>query len=365
MAKKWPTGIRPSGKGIRVTIYGRRGQKAVYDETIPGNAYNPSDLAAAERHRADLKRRYELGLSLGNAKPGRLEMFGDAAQRWIESTAVDVDTKRNYFNQLNRYWMPVFGERIIQEITRDEIKERVAELPLKPSSKRTVISPLTSIFEHAGVMPNPAAKIPVGKVTPGRVERYTPEERDALLAKLKGQSRVYFALLFGTGLRPGEALALTWADYDGSFLFVCKQHTSNKAKDHTKTSVDRRVYVPKWVREYLNNHDTRLAGQAIFVNTRGRPMKKADRLNDAWYEAHKTARVGTHPVRPRRPYTTRHTRASELLSQGVNPAEAAYELGHSVSMFLDIYARFVEEFANRRDMSKLEGIAFKEQQSDG
>lgn len=363
MATKRTPGIRASGNGIRITIYGKKGQKAVYDRTIPGDYYKPSDLQAAERHRAEKLARYKLGLSLEDDKPGRVHMFEEVAQKWLDSVAVDPGTGKGYSAMLNRYWMPVFRGKIIEEISRRQIIERLAELDISNSSKRTALSPLSCVFTHGGVNPNPAAKIPLGKSVKGRVDRYTPQERDALLRTLSGQARVYFALLFATGLRPGEALALTWADYDGQYLFICKQYTHGAFKGHTKNKTDRRVYVPVWCQEILNGHSTRLAGGPIFTTSKGKVMRRPDEMNKAWRAVHQKARVGAHPVRYRRPYTTRHTRASELLSRGVHPAEAAFELGQSVPIFLDVYARFVEEFGGKRDIAKLEGAAPDQQKT--
>ncbi|MFT5693492.1 MAG: integrase, partial [Oceanicoccus sp.] len=83
----------------------------------------------------------------------------------------------------------------------------------------------------------------------------------------------------------------------------------------------------------------------------GTPYLDTDVLNGKWKEAHKKARV---PYRI--PCTCRHTRASELLSIGIQPADAAKQLGHSVEMFLRTYARWIEEFSNSQDKARFEGI---------
>lgn len=352
MATKWPTGIRPSGSGIRVTIWHQG--RAAFDRTIAGNAASKADLAAAVRFRDELKQRLKLGLGLPGDERAKRRVFGEMAQGYLESRSVDGSTAQNYTSWLNRHWMPVFGGRIIEEITRQEVQDTLAQLPLSTTTKRAVLSPLAGVFGYAGIHPNPAGGIKLERQTRGRVERYTPAERDAVLASLNGQDRVYFGLLFGTGMRPGEAIALEWPDYNGQELSVTKQRTRSKLKTHTKTKADRVVYVPEWVRDLLNSHHTRLAGGSIFLTNTGEPFHKASEFNKAWREAHKKARVGAHPVRCRRPYTCRHTRASELLSRGVAPAAAAAQLGHSVQMFLEIYARFVQEYAASVDMSQYE-----------
>lgn len=340
----WPKGIRPSGKGIRITVY-HRGEIA-YDKTHEGNPNSRTDLAAAVRFREDLRQKLRLGLSIGpDDKHAKYRIFRDVAQGYLESRSVDICTAENYLRWLNRHWLPVFGHRAIEEITRQEIEDRLAQIRLATPTKRNILSPLAGVFSYAGIHPNPAAGIALERQTRGRVERYTPAERDAVLSKLEGQDKVYFALLFGTGIRPGEALALQWTDYNGTALDITKQRTRSLLKNYTKTKADRIVYVPEWVRDILNAHSTRLAGGFLFLTVHGEPFLRASEFNKAWRDAHSKARVGAHPVKCRRPYVCRHTRASEMLSRGTPPAAAAAQLGHSVPMFLEIYARFVEEFA--------------------
>ena len=57
------------------------------------------------------------------------------------------------------------------------------------------------------------------------------------------------------------------------------------------------------------------------------------------------------------PYTCRHTRAAELLSIGIAPAEAAKQLGHSLQMFLATYSEFIDEYCSEQDPLRFEGIA--------
>jgi integrase len=163
---------------------------------------------------------------------------------------------------------------------------------------------------------------------------------------------LYFSLLFGGGLRPcGEPLALQWPDWDGEELNIDKQMTRRELVKSTKTSQVRRVYIPKWVRPLLNNHPTRFEGGPIFQNAAGQPFRDTHELNAEWKEAHRICRI---PYRD--PYKCRHTRAAELLSQGIEPADAARQLGHSPEMFLRIYSEFIEEFSKNRDKARFEGV---------
>lgn len=342
---KWPKGIRPSGNGIRVTVW-HKGQ-TVYDKTHSGSPYSPSDLKACVELREDLVSRLRLGLPIGGESSTR-RYFSSVAQSYLDSVQVDSTTHGDYRSKLNAHCMPYLKDLIFEEITRQQISDMVARWKLKASSKRAVLRVLGAVFRYGGRDDNPT-KVRVGQDKVARMDRYKPDERDALINALTGHSKTFFAIFFGTGMRPGEILALEWADYDGASLYVGKQYTRGVFKDYTKTKRDRTVYVPQWVREILNAHDTRLEGGRLFSE------KRPTRFYKAWRKAHDKARVGAHPIRYRRPYACRHTRAAELLSVGVIPAQAARELGHSPLMFLRTYAEFVDEFCNERDFDRLEG----------
>lgn len=345
----WPVGIRPRGKGIQIRIW--RNGKLAYTETVKGNPYKAADLASAVRRREELLARQRLGLPLFEGDIGKT-IFDDVAQRYLNTLDIDPETVNKYTNQLNAYWVPVFSGWPVQDISSRHVRDALGNLDLAQKTKKNILIPLSGVFGYAGVIPNPASGVKFGKRKKAPVERYRPAERDKVLDKLEGQYRVYFALLFATGLRPGEACALEWSDWDGEQLHINKQITRGKLKARTKTFEDRKVYVPQWVRPLLLNHSTRFEGGYIFQNSEGNPYRQTRYLNRAWEKAHKRARV-----RLRVPYTCRHTRAAELLSLGVAPADAASQLGHSVQVFLETYSEFILEYADRQDFSRFEPAA--------
>ena len=60
--------------------------------------------------------------------------------------------------------------------------------------------------------------------------------------------------------------------------------------------------------------------------------------------------------------TTRHTRAAELLTNGVPPAKGTEQLGNSVQVFLTTYAEWIEEYSGL-DNALLERKANTESQT--
>ncbi|MEZ5556910.1 tyrosine-type recombinase/integrase, partial [Haliea sp.] len=59
-------------------------------------------------------------------------------------------------------------------------------------------------------------------------------------------------------------------------------------------------------------------------------------------------------IRHRRAYNTRHSYATMLLMAGVNPAFVASQLGHSVTMTLTVYSKWIEGEASRAELDKLD-----------
>lgn len=351
----WPTGVRPSGTGIRIKVW--RDGKLAYSETLQGDPYSKADLASAVRRREWLESRLRLGLPLHqDDQQATQELFAELAQDYINSLDTKTSTADDYLRILNRHWMPRFGNHIKTEITTRMIKRALNEIEVGGKTKKNILIPLRGVFDHGEVNPNPVGAL--GKKgkreQKPRIERYTPEQRQQLVEGLSGQPQVYFALLFGTGLRPGEALGLMWSDYNGTHLHVTKQITRRRLEPTTKTCEERTVYVPQWVRAYLNDHTTRFKKGHIFLNSKGTPCLDTDILNDAWREVHTRLKIDY-----KIPYTCRHTRAAELLSTKVDPAEAAKQMGHTLEMFFRTYAEWIEEYSGKKDDARFEGLGIK------
>ena len=328
----FPTGIRPQGRGLRIRIY-RKG-KVAYSETLAGDC-GPRHLKAAIKRRNELEAKFNLGIPLEDQT---VWIFKDAAQDYLNTLDAKYSTLTSYRNILRRYWLPEFGPLPISAISTQVIKQKLAALDLSPKTKKNILIPLRSVFDHMEINPNPVTPIRIKAKQKEAVDRYTPQERDALLAQLQGPELAYFALMF-CGLRSGEVLGLRWSDWDGETMLVERQITRRRLVNSTKTSYRRRVFIPTWVRVTLNL-ESRFSASYIFLNQHGDHYKDTDHFNAAWRAAHKRARL-----RYRIPYTCRHTRAAELLSANIPPAAAAKQMGHSVEMFLRVYSEWIEEYA--------------------
>jgi len=177
-------------------------------------------------------------------------------------------------------------------------------------------------------------------------------------------------LMFGTGLRRGELLALRWRDMDigGSVLHV--RQTLVRVRNHKalgkapKTTLifqepnsaysRRTVPIPAECLAALKRHKARqaeeklLLGQAyedhelIFCRPNGKPL---DPREFTRHFANLLRQAGVPAIRP---HDARHTFATLMLELGESPKTVQTILGHSsVAITLDIYSHVSLELEKR------------------
>lgn len=74
--------------------------------------------------------------------------------------------------------------------------------------------------------------------------------------------------------------------------------------------------------------------------------------NDLWKSALTILGIRHRPMK-----NTRHSYATFLLEEGVNPAIAARELGHSVQVFLTTYANWINKQKTLEEFKKIDSAA--------
>ena len=102
----------------------------------------------------------------------------------------------------------------------------------------------------------------------------------------------------------------------------------------------------------------------IFPNTQNNNLLKPTFFNEEWARIHAELKIPYGKASNRTPYTCRHTRAAELLTNGVPPAKGAEQLGNSVQVFLATYAEWIEEYSGL-DNSLLERKMYTERGTKG
>lgn len=179
------------------------------------------------------------------------------------------------------------------------------------------------------------------------VDPFTTAEREAILAACRDQQhKNQFEFAFWTGLRTSELVALTWEDIDwlrGEARINKARTQSAEAPETTKTRAgvrDVKLLAPALAALQRQKSFTFLEGGVIFRDPRtGAPWTGDEPIRQGpWKTALKRA-----GVRYRRPYQTRHTYASMMLTAGEPLGWLANQLGHrDLTLLARIYARWIK-----------------------
>jgi len=299
---------------------------------------------------------------------------------------------------LKNTWLPIFGHKSLRSIKSEQIQKWIINnCHLSKSTLTNRVSALRRLLDHHVVRPSPCPKgefqFPDEEEVP--TLRYRLVEVEALLGYLEKNAdpfvHLYFSIFRYCGMRTGEILALQWNDIiNEEFLAVNKSIVGRELRNTTKTYQKRKVYLPTPVRVLLK--ECRLLQKPgkvvnidkndfIFLNTKGTVHLDADRFCEAWHDAHENVRLASSDadelydqlrsewddedigeyleckIPYRIPYTLRHTRAAELISQGQGE-KGPRELGHTRAMFENTYAEILDDYKDRNeDYSLLEPMS--------
>jgi integrase/recombinase XerC len=182
-----------------------------------------------------------------------------------------------------------------------------------------------------------------------RVEEYEPRilaitDQDTVLAHIPDEDRGIFLALAHLGLRPGEARALTIADYRDGWLFVDKAAKSKAGGAEirgTKTGKPKRLPVSEelaaWIEQRVEPGQ-RFSKAPVFPNPRTGRMWPLKALQGVWNRAvaasdlpHVTLNEGT-----------KHMMATDAIRRGVSERALQRSLGHASVQSTRRYARLAD-----------------------
>ena len=188
----------------------------------------------------------------------------------------------------------------------------------------------------------PRRKRAIRPLAPGTTERM----RAFALAHGQVREAALLAVMGYAGLRPGEALALTWDCLGERSLIVEHGRTDGKLKE-TKTRKIRTVGLLRPVAEDLaawREHAPRAGDpRLIFPRADGTVLSDTDYRN--WRTRHFSRAPAAAGVEEATPYALRHSFASLLIQAGWNPLEIAVEMGNSPEVVGRDYSHLFREFA--------------------
>jgi integrase len=272
-------------------------------------------------------------------------------RQWRPATRDRVD------RELRLYILPAFGRRPLSSVRRAHVEEWAAALPLAPSTAaaaaQTFAALMAAAVDDERVAKNPCvgARLPKPEDVP--VVPLTVEQVRLLAQAAPDHLRAGVVLAAGTGLRQGEAMAVStdrlnmlkrelrvdrqlWSPVKGRPVFA----PPKSARGY------RTIALSPLVVDALAAHLGVFGpgGDGLVFHRDGAPIS---RHAVGWHMRNASKRAGVDATW----HDLRHHHASVLLSAGVSPALVAERLGHTLGELLKTYAHVI-----RSDEDRVRGI---------
>lgn len=255
-----------------------------------------------------------------------------------------METKRLIFEN---HILPVFGAVSISDLSPATVRKwqnGLIEQGLKPTTIKMINAQLSAMLNFAvkyyGLSKNPVVLAgPVGSMKTKEMSFWTPEQFERFLSCVRDHTaKTMYFLLFWTGVRVGEAMALTPADFDFTVPAVKIEKTYHRLNG-------RDVYTPP-----------KTKGSKRTVILTDRTSEMVQHFLSTLFDCRSETRIfaprsvsffrlklkqgciaaGLEPIRI---HDLRHSHASLMIELGYSPLLIAERLGHeSVDTTLKTYS---------------------------
>ena len=255
------------------------------------------------------------------------------------------------------------GERVLGELPLTELtprvlvdlRQRLLNSGLNPKTVRNIIdSSFRAMVRDARTIDyliesDPFAALLWDRTKKPKPDPFSESERDKILEWFLANQPFYFPfvyVLFHTGMRPSEVVALRVANVDvnrGLLEIQTSRYLGSEAATKTEHS-ERTIKLLPEVREILKTlvqYKSNARDAYVFVNAKnGGPINHSEWPKGCWKKA-----IDETGIRYRKFYATRHTFISTALTKGLNIKFIAEYCGTSVAMIEQRYGRFLRHRA--------------------
>ena len=258
---------------------------------------------------------------------------------------VKESTAATKLPMIEKHILPFFKSKVLSDIAPADIAEWQNEI-LSKNLSDTYMNQLnivlSSVFNYAvdyvGLQKNPCGK-KIGSRKTRKLSFWTPDEYKLFIDQLRNNIQYFtvFEILYYTGMREGELLALTLNDVDfaKNQIHINKTYYRITGKDLINTPKTekgcRTIDIPVFLAEEIREYSRRLY--------KPDPEARLFPLRPQYIRSALQKAAASAGVKIIRVHDIRHSHASLLINLGANPVLVADRLGHeSPDITLKIYS---------------------------
>ncbi len=292
--------------------------------------------------------------------------FKQQSERWIESLAtrtrkpVKPATISGWQQALNAWVLPNIGNKVLSEVSNGVLRELIAKMAAAGLAPKTIVNytqvvklVVASAVNDEGDQIYPRTwnhnfiGLPIVQRDKQHRPTVTETELETILAGVKKRYRVLFALLAGTGLRIGEALALKPTDFgpDCRILHVRRSVWHGKEQEPKTANAIRTVDIPEELARVLRPHVAAVNGY-LFAAVSGKPLQHRNVL----HVLHGVQKIGIHAFR--------RFRLTWLRKNGVPKDLERFWMGHAPEDVGDLYSKLKDDISFRSLWCEKAGLGF-------
>jgi len=294
--------------------------------------------------------------------------FRQQADWWIASLRarkrrpVKPATISGWQDALNAWLLPHLGDKLLADVSNKAVRELVEKMSEAGLSAKTIVNyvqvvklVVASAVDEEGEQTYPRnwnhdfIQLPVVRKDKQRRPTVTEVDLMEILSNVKKRKyAMLFALLPGTGLRIGEALALRSTDFgpDCRLLHVRRSLWRKQEQEPKTSNAVRVVDIPEVLASELRGYVSGVSGY-LFATAQGKPLLQRNVLR----VLHSLKRVGFHAFR--------RFRLTWLRKNGAPKDLERVWMGHASEEVGDLYSKLKEDVAFRQEWAERIGLGFE------